>query len=637
MHRERRQEAKLKPTIKAKSSILILALTALCFMLSLAPESNAIPVATTFWFTTTQHTVNGLESYLLKSAYPTSNETGHINLLGHAYSTAHEGYHFFIGIKPAILYENGSINWLTSEVVAIASYYDGDKTADKTFSTWREWQCTGGEAIPENASLMIAVFVNVTEKFQEWNPPSDFQPNIWACNFTTNPFPELKYLESSEWMCKWYIYYDYNSLFDIGTWTIYITGSAAANCIENVGIAHFLYHIYGPYYEDGSPAPAINITFQLTGGGQSTWLLEGELHIELFSLPYSLSWQYVITQKKLQEVIENGNGTTIVKYPNGTVREVYNENSTETRIYIIEEKQFSRYFRILSQSEEIYVFISKPTTRIYEAEIRDYIGLNPEDSSIETILYLNGTTFTVERKPISTTRIPLVLQQGTVYSIRVKSQTYGVYDFGMIIPGESTILGPFQITALSFPSQVYYTFKYVRFHAYRNESGTGITFMYQDTLMMTNQISLTIKYPNGTVYYTITSEASSLSVTVPCNRTITYFVEASSQHEKFGTLTWSMVLAGALPTAEFIWEPISILGTFPISTGYIIPLIILFAMIGCFSTLSSSEGTFLTILVACLMWYMGWLPLSYSAVVIMICLAIIYHIYKSKEKERVII
>ncbi|RLG68823.1 MAG: hypothetical protein DRO11_08545, partial [Methanobacteriota archaeon] len=258
----------------------------------------------------------------------------------------------------------------------------------------------------------------------------------------------------------------------------------------------------------------------------------------------------------------------------------------------------------------------------------DYVGLSSQDL-IKIATIVNGTERIVEQKPFSQS-LNFVMQKGRIYNLIVDS-TYGTYCFGSITPAQRTELGPFIITSLNFPEDVKVTYRYVLFYAYRDNYG-NIIFQYQDKLGQTNSLTVTLKFINGTLVYQQTFTTNDLMLNLTSNENETYAIFAESQHASLGTLGWNDILVGKFASARNPWN-LDILGSFPIPTKYLIPLLFLLCLMGCFSALTSAEGLFVTCVVAGVFAYIGWLPLSYTSIIIMLSLTVMYAIIQYKKKE----
>jgi len=292
-----------------------------------------------------------------------------------------------------------------------------------------------------------------------------------------------------------------------------------------------------------------------------------------------------------------------------------------------------RYWYVRFNSENITIFVPSSSYSVYEFTLRDYAGvLTGSDEYVETLKFINGSQWIIERRDASdvVNTIPFVMEVGTAYIMRLITPEYE-YRFGWYIAGVSAedVLPIFSFT---FSSQTILTYKYVRVEAYRSKNNTLITVNYQDTLKQTNSVTLEIKFKNGTVAYSDSS--TSYQVQFQWNNAdneTDYIAYVTINHAKFGTLTYSK----PLPYQPSLNQPfdLSILGKFPVGEGKnILPAAIILCVAAVFSTLSAGAGIVITVLMAALLRYLGWIDLDWSLITLAASLAIMYAITEAKRR-----
>jgi len=288
------------------------------------------------------------------------------------------------------------------------------------------------------------------------------------------------------------------------------------------------------------------------------------------------------------------------------------------------------------QDEEVgIIYIFNQTLTTYTISFLDLAGALADHPFVEAQRYINGTLMTVEKRKVDVeNKVVMNLVNGVKYTITL--QNGASYTFGDLLMTSQTTI-QLTLKGIQFPKETLMTCKYVRIYGFRvfaTPNGT-ITITYQDLLNLTNSVKIEINYKNGTNVYTDTETADSFSHEwASASNSTDYAVVCTINHERYGVYTWKNYYPRE-GSSSMPWG-LDWLGTsLPFNTAYILPaLLVLFAG-GCFSQINAEVGAFAMVVVAILLAYMGWLPISGATLMTAFALVVLMALVVAKRRVEV--
>jgi len=161
-----------------------------------------------------------------------------------------------------------------------------------------------------------------------------------------------------------------------------------------------------------------------------------------------------------------------------------------------------------------------------------------------------------------------------------------------------------------------------------------ITIIYQDLLNMTASVKIYINYKNGTNVYNATETSDSFSHEWANALSDTdYAVVCTIDHGRYGVYSWK----NYYPRKGFSDMPFGLdwFGNLPFNTAYIIPAFLVLFAGGCFSAINKEVGAFAMVVTACLIAYMGWLPIPGSVLIVAFALMVLMALVVAKRRIEV--
>jgi len=283
---------------------------------------------------------------------------------------------------------------------------------------------------------------------------------------------------------------------------------------------------------------------------------------------------------------------------------------------------YSRYYTPIYPTETICVFQPESPYTTYYVGITDFLGMR--NATVESYVSLNGTTFTVERRPFTpNNKIPFTLTQFTQYGFRVRC-SQGTYDFGSWITGDPSLLISFTVSPANFPFQTI-TYGNLSISVLRRND-TWVEILYADSGNETVSVTVQMYYRDNSVLTLLWtgSEPTESGYTYnwyDANRYVDYVASVTVVHSVHGTLHWAFPLPDPLIAPGL---DLSIFGVFPFESRQLVGFVLVLLLFACFSVREAHVGLLLSIGLAALLTYVQWLALSWSAISICLCLAVLW-------------
>jgi len=283
---------------------------------------------------------------------------------------------------------------------------------------------------------------------------------------------------------------------------------------------------------------------------------------------------------------------------------------------------YSRYYTPIYPTETICVFQPESPYTTYYVGITDFLGMR--NATVESYVSLNGTTFTVERRPFTpNNKIPFTLTQFTQYGFRVRC-SQGTYDFGSWITGDPSLLISFTVSPANFPFQTI-TYGNLSISVLRRND-TWVEILYADSGNETVSVTVQMYYRDNSVLTLLWtgSEPTESGYTYnwyDANRYVDYVASVTVVHSVHGTLHWAFPLPDPLIAPGL---DLSIFGVFPFESRQLVGFVLVLLLFACFSVREAHVGLLLSIGLAAFLTYVQWLALSWSAISICLCLAVLW-------------
>jgi len=419
-----------------------------------------------------------------------------------------------------------------------------------------------------------------------------------VATFITKQLTQYVALETTTWTVH-YVIVEQGSASGNPVWLAHTAGEAYIGMypskIENVGLRiQYEYYVYGPFWEKNATIAnlTVEVTVVRTDTGNTSYFLNGTvntLHLLLGTKPVCFIFEWTI-----------------------------------------EGTDYTRYYLVTEDAEDVYVFIPDTPTYVYTVIVKDYYGLSPEDT-VSCLIYANGSQYVVEKKSLNVKSQPFTLNLGYNYIFKITTDT-AQFTYSHIQPGtEDQIV--FEVNVLHFSTTVETAMKNVKIEAGRSADGEKIWVAWNANTTLTEPATLTIKnYNNNTVV--VNTEIPFPFINYTWNNAdneTDYVVYVTLPTEDYGVITWSWSLPKPAVSQPVI--DLSPLGSFPIDSGSALGMLLVLCLFACFSSLNREIGLLITILVALALGYIGFLSLNWTVASIALCLSIFYLISKFKREE----
>jgi hypothetical protein len=356
------------------------------------------------------------------------------------------------------------------------------------------------------------------------------------------------------------------------------------------------YIVHGPYYENGNVANCIsNVTLYSKTSNQTQFFLngtDGVADTETLDVEQA-GWYFQ-----------------------------WNASATNSRSYYLKAPSF----------EEFWLYVADPTKTYatYTISFLDLAGVLKTMPHVKAERYINGIKI-VERGTVDLEKkVIFYMEAYTSYSITIEDETVS-YSFGDLIFGASTSI-TLTLKGVDFPKATLFTYKYVRIYADRTfgEPYGNVTITYQDTLNLTTSVQIWINYKNGTNIYTTTLYTNSfISTWTSALNSTDYALVCTITHQTYGTYSWRQYLPQTFSTAPWgmAW-----FGTLPFNSAILIPAFIIIGAGALFSVINIYMGAFTMTIIAAILTYMGWIPISATFLIVAFTFCIMMALTYAKRK-----
>ena len=282
---------------------------------------------------------------------------------------------------------------------------------------------------------------------------------------------------------------------------------------------------------------------------------------------------------------------------------------------------------------DLYVFKATDPTS-YVINFLDYTGVLQTYPYVTIKASVNGTLYTVEKRKVDEQNsIGANLILGEKYQLVIGNDEYS-FVYGDMLATATTGV-QLILRGVDFPKETLLMFKNVVLYGLRDFSSSSISFYYADSLNATTSVNVVFTDSLGTVAYnqTFTADYVNLNWTSAVNAT-SYQLDVSVVHEEYGDFTWSQYFTNEAGEGPAIFD-FSFLGTWTVDMTYLFPAILILFVAACFSALNAEVGAVLTVIVAALLTWIGWIPIPAGFLVAALALAILMALVYNKRRGAV--
>ena len=294
---------------------------------------------------------------------------------------------------------------------------------------------------------------------------------------------------------------------------------------------------------------------------------------------------------------------------------------------------YRSYYLSTVDFDEFWVFVADPSRAyaIYTIAFLDLAGVLQSYPYVSVQRYVNGLKIVEKQKVDADKKVTFYVEAYSSYTILL-SDTITTYTFGDITFADTASI-TLTVRAVDFPKEVLYTYKYVRIYgerAFGTPYGT-ITIFFQDISNQTNSVTVWIMVTkNWTVasYDVLTTDSFVYEWSSAENGT-DYSVVLTVDHQLFGVYCWKQYFPMSL--SDMPWG-LDFLGKLPFNTAYVIPAILIIFFGAAFSVLNAEVGAVVMVVVAAILTYMGWIPITSTVLVTAFTFAVIMAIVYAKRR-----
>ena len=282
---------------------------------------------------------------------------------------------------------------------------------------------------------------------------------------------------------------------------------------------------------------------------------------------------------------------------------------------------------------DMYVFKAADPTS-YVINFLDYTGVLQTYPYVTIKASINGTLYTVEKRKVDEQNsIGANLILGEKYQLVIGNDEYN-FVYGDMLATATTGV-QLILRGVDFPKETLLMFKNVVLYGLRDFSSSSISFYYADSLNATTSVEVVFTDSLGTVAYsnTFTADYVNLNWTSAVNAT-SYQLDVTVTHESYGEFTWSQYFLNEAGDGPAIFD-FTFLGTWSFDMTYLFPAILILFVAACFSALNAEVGAVLTVIVAALLTWFGWIPIPVGFLVASLALAILMALVYNKRRGAV--
>ncbi|MFA5365957.1 MAG: hypothetical protein WC325_12310, partial [Candidatus Bathyarchaeia archaeon] len=281
----------------------------------------------------------------------------------------------------------------------------------------------------------------------------------------------------------------------------------------------------------------------------------------------------------------------------------------------------------------IYVFKGTDTTG-YVINFLDYTGVLQSYPFVTIKAYVNGSLFTVEKRRVDEQKsIGAYLVGGEKYQLTIGNDEFS-FVYGDLLMTATTGV-QLILRGVDLPKETLLMFKYVTFYAFRDYSTNSILFYYNDDKADTVSVAVTFTDSFGVVAYSnvFSSDTVSLNWTSATNSS-SYQLDVDVVHGEYGSLSWSQYFTNYAGEGPAMFD-FSFMGDWSFDMTYLFPAILVLFAAACFSALNAEVGAVLSVVVAIILAWMGWIPVPVGSLIAGFAFAILMALVYSKRRAMV--
>jgi hypothetical protein len=271
----------------------------------------------------------------------------------------------------------------------------------------------------------------------------------------------------------------------------------------------------------------------------------------------------------------------------------------------------------------------------YTLQFYDLAGVLADYPFVEVISSPNaagGSSGILERRKLDLEqKINSWAIYGELYSIKIRSNTTS-YTYGdLLFANVQTI--PLTVKGLDFPSNIILAYKYNRIYAERYNNYSTIKVSYEDTLGDLANVTISIKFDNGTEAASTSYDntASFVYTWLLAEYNESYYVQTVITHSLYGIMNYNAHLYhGGYNVSPWNF-PLGSLNS-NVSTADILPNFIIFSCFLIFSKANAFVAPFFATAVTIILCLLGWVSIPATAIMAALVFTIMLGIAYAKRR-----
>lgn len=299
--------------------------------------------------------------------------------------------------------------------------------------------------------------------------------------------------------------------------------------------------------------------------------------------------------------------------------------------YTFSDNSTREYWVDPSETASSFYIFKGNSTNSYVINFLDYTGLLDTYPYVTAQAYINGSLFTVEKRRVDEQNSVLMnLIEGELYQISIGNEDY-TYVYGDVLC-TSTLGIQLTLRGADFPKETLLMYPYLTLYALRDYDTNSIYFYYNDSKADTTSVNIVFSDAVGTVVYNQTYVANTITLNwTSATATTAYQLNVIVTHGEYGTVEWSQYFIGSNGEGTALFD-LSFLGNWSINMTYLIPAILILFAAACFSAINAEVGALLSVIVAIILTWIGWIPIPAGFLVAGFALAVLMALLYNKRR-----
>ena len=329
-----------------------------------------------------------------------------------------------------------------------------------------------------------------------------------------------------------------------------------------------------------------------------------------------------------------------VKFSGGRGHAVFeSEEQLPSSISVYVSQNVYRKYLVRGERVDVYLPPSGATVALYSLTFIDYAGLIKRDSAVEVYSVAGALRKHLVSSDLVSPAVKAAafwLTYGYSYAVVVRSGD-AEHEVALVLADDSTSKKLY-LYPQKFEEWVKLVYKYVRVNAYREvvDGQEYAVVDYDDSSNATERVEVRVlELPSRSLAYSTTMEGNRWTLRYAISREKSYAVELLVHHELFVggspmTVRRTLEAAGLAVSVPNVFRLPGASTGIPLFDNVLL-VVLLIAIAGSFGSAHASVGLVLTLLLAGLFVWLGWLDLTWSALGFLIAMAVVYVVTRSKR------